>query len=149
MFLLLFNDLIEVDDILNQSTLSNFSSNDSNADLDTKEGNIWNQIQDIILNNVKINGYSLKTYGGSNNFDYLKNWVIEGKNEGGEWEKIDQQDNNDLIGKPNQHYYSIPKMNEPYQYIRIKNLGRNHTQNSTHYYLVLTNFEIFRAMSEN
>ena len=38
---------------------------------------------------------------------------------------------------------------EPYQYIRIKNLGENHYIYETQYYLVLTNFEIFGAISEN
>ena len=52
-----------------------------------------------------MNGYSLQS---SNNSNYLKNWVIEGKNEGEEWKEIDRQyNNNDLKGNYNQYYYSL------------------------------------------
>jgi len=36
---------------------------------------------------VKMNGYSLQSV---NNINYLKNWVIEGKNEGVEWKEIER-----------------------------------------------------------
>ena len=101
---------------------------------------------------VKMNGYSLKTYRGwSTNSYHLKNWVIEGRNEGGEWKEIDRQDNNDLNGPSYQHYYSIG-MTEPYQYFRIKCIGEDHygyTNNCEFYTLAITNFEIYGAIKEN
>ena len=55
----------------------------------------------------KINGYSLMTCSGPSVIWHLKNWVIEGKNEGEEWKEIDRQDNFDLNGPNYEHYYSL------------------------------------------
>ena len=96
-----------------------------------------------------MNGYSIKTANASSNWHHLKKWVIKGKNEGEEWEEIDQQDNNDLNGPNYQHYYSIPKMTKPYHFIRIKCLGKNHHGTDDDYELLLTNFEIYGAIQEN
>ena len=95
-----------------------------------------------------MNGYSIKTFNFSAYSFHLKKWVIEGKNKGEEWEEIDQQDNNDLNGRNYQHYYSIPKMTKPYQFIRIKCLGKNHGGKDNDYELLLTNFEIYGAIQE-
>ena len=98
---------------------------------------------------IKVNGYSLKSVDinnkSLNNIGYhLKNWTIEGRNEGEEWKEIDHQDNYDLDGYNYQHYYSIPDMTEPYQYIRIK-FGKSHKDK---YDISLANFEVYGAIHE-
>ena len=40
-------------------------------------------------------------------------------------------------------------MTKPYQFIRIKCLGKNHHGGDNDYELVLTNFEIYGAIQEN
>ena len=77
---------------------------------------------------VKITGYSLKTNNGPPNQQYhLKNWVIEGSQDGSEWIEIDKQENNnDLNGSNYSHYYPISDSNEEFQYVRIKSTGENH-----------------------
>jgi len=87
---------------------------------------------------VRLTGYSLKIYHYSIG-DYLKNWVVEGRNEGEDWKEVDRQDNNDLNHSSSQHYYPI-QISEPYQFIRIKIIGKNHNNN---YILNLCGFEIF------
>ena len=85
---------------------------------------------------------------------HLKNWVIECKNEGEEWKEIDRQDNYDLKGPLNEHYYSIKEMTKPYQYIRIKIIGRDHYYSHNkdykidNYFLTLNQFEIFGEINE-
>ena len=102
---------------------------------------------------VKMSGYSLKTYNFEPyHYNHLKNWVIEGRNEDEEWKEIDRQDNNDLNGNDLEHYYSLPKMTEPYQYFRIKCIGRNHagvTENKDIFYLTLKQLEIFGEIIES
>ena len=47
-----------------------------------------------------------------------------------------------------QHYYSIPKMTEPFQFIQVKNLGKNHGGDNSCYELLLNNFEIYGEIDE-
>ena len=96
---------------------------------------------------VQINGYFIKTFEASSGCAHLKNWVIEGRNEGEDWKEIDRRENNfDLNGPSNKHYYSIPQMTKPYQYIRIKCIGKTHYNT---YHLLLTNFEVYGIIHEN
>ena len=84
---------------------------------------------------------------------HLENWVIDGKNEGEEWKEIDRQDINDLNGPCFEHYYFIKEMTKPYQYIRIKIVGKyhynyNYLQRGPSYNLTLNQFEIFGEIME-
>ena len=91
---------------------------------------------------VKMMGYSIKTFSHSIGSRHLKNWVIEGKNRGHDWEEIDRQINNyDLNGPSYQCYFSLPEITKPYQSFRIKMIGKTHDEDCS--YLVLANFEIF------
>ena len=92
-----------------------------------------------------MNGYSLQS---SSDGWYLKNWVIEGKNEGEKWKEIDRQDNNDLNGNFNQHYYLLQEKTQPYQYIRLRCIGQNHHY-GTYYYTVINKIEIYGEIKED
>ena len=141
--------------IITISASSTYSSSNPEKVIDYHWNNVWYSFYqnpgewwEINFKKMKVrmNGYSLKT-GNDRDYTHLKNWVIEGKNEGEEWKEIDRQINNeDLNGFSYQHYYSIPEMTEPYQYIRIKCIGVAH--NCASYYLLLTNLEIFGEIDE-
>jgi hypothetical protein len=96
---------------------------------------------------VKMSGYSLKTFSGRKGSYHLKNWVIEGRNDEEEWEEIDRQDNDDLNGSFKQKYYSLQEKTKPYQYFRIKTLGKDH-YGLTHY-LSLLNVEIYGELKHS
>ena len=92
-------------------------------------------------NKVKINGYSLKSANYGQNSYHLKNWVIEGSNDRSTWTEIDRKENNyDLNGRNYQKYYPISQLTDEFQFIRIRNIGKNHANNN---YLMLTNFEFY------
>ena len=127
---------------------------DYKHDDDWQSKNIQNSWWEINFRKIKvqINGYSIKTHSASSmSGNHLKNWVIEGKNEGEEWEEIDRQDNNDLKGPLYEHYYSLKEMTKPYQYIRIKIIGKDHyyySHNKDYYFLYFNQFEIFGEINE-
>ena len=93
-----------------------------------------------------MSGYSLKTFREGVNGNHLKNWVIEGKNEGEEWKEIDREDNFDLNGPSYEHYYPLSKTTEAYLYIRIKSIGRTHSK--VYYYIGLDKVEIYGRIIE-
>jgi len=94
---------------------------------------------------VKVTGYTLKT-ANYDNYSHLKNWVIEGSLDKENWIEIDRQENNNVLNGANfQHYFSIPRITSPFQYIRIKSIGK--TQNNLHY-LSFTNIELFGELIE-
>ena len=96
---------------------------------------------------VQMNGYSLQTLNYSSNWDHIKTWAIEGRNEDSDWTIIDKRpDNNDLNGYNFQHYYSIPEITKPYQYIRIRSLGPDH---GGCHYLPLSHLEIYGTIIED
>ena len=97
---------------------------------------------------VQMNGYSLQTYKyGGPGWNHLKTWAIEGRNEESDWTIIDKRpDNNDLNGRYYRHYYSIPEITKPYQYIRIRSLGLGHMNR---HYLPLSHLEIYGSIIEN
>ena len=58
--------------------------------------------------------------------NHLKNWAIEGSNDGQKWSKIDEQkDNSDLKSKNVVHTFPIKKQDEPFKFIRIIQTGPN------------------------
>ena len=91
---------------------------------------------------VKMTGYSIMSIDFEVNNVHLKNWVIEGKNEGEEWKEINRHINDNFLNGPKyQHYYSIKEeKTEPYQYIRIRNIGEDHLHDN---YLSFVHFEIY------
>ena len=109
----------------------------------------WLEI-DFKKRKIQMNGYSLQSFNRSKassmySNHYMKNWTIEGRNKGDQWQKINRQINNqDLNGSTYQHYFSIGKITKPYQYIRIK-FGTSYKNNSD---VGLSNFEIFGIIHE-
>ena len=104
------------------------------------------------MNRVKMKGYSIKTHSGPSDVGcHTKTWVVEGKNEGEEWEEIDRRDNYDLNGPLQEHYYLNQEMTKPYQYFRIKSIGKDHyafSRNYGCYHLTLNQFEIYGEIYE-
>ena len=95
-------------------------------------------------NRVKLNGYSIKTYTSSYTC-HLRNWVIEGCNDRVNWEPIDiKKDNGDLNGNGKEHYFSISKKTDEFQFIRIRNTGIDWYNISKH--LVISNIELYGSI---
>ena len=110
-----------------------------------KSQNNWLEI-DFKNRKVKINGYSIKTYDNQDSMNcHLKNWIIEGSKDRNKWIEIDKKENNyDLNGANFQHYFPISQTTDDFQYIRIRCIGINHSQdNAFVYYLDFTNIEFF------
>ena len=95
-------------------------------------------------NKVKINGYSLKTAGYFQNENHLKSWVIEGSNDRSNWTEIDKKENNYDLYSHNQKYFPISQLIDEFQFIRIRNIGKNHSDEDC---LVLVNFEFYGEIS--
>ena len=92
---------------------------------------------------IKMNGYSLQS---PRNGHHLKNWIIEGKNEGENWKEIHRHvNNNDLKDDYSQHYYSLPELTDSYQIFRIRSIGKN-TINCQ--YICIDKIEIFGEILE-
>ena len=92
-------------------------------------------------NKVKINGYSLKSSNYNQNCDsHLKSWVIEGSNDRSNWTEINKKENNYDLYSHNQKYFPISQLTDEFQFIRIRNIGKNHFNDD---YLMLTNFEFY------
>ena len=95
---------------------------------------------------VKLNGYSLKSSNAKINERHLKNWIIEGSNDRGNWTEIDKKENNfDLNGPNYEQYFPISNADNFFQYIRIKNIGYNHSDRVAggRKRLLFTNLEIY------
>ena len=96
---------------------------------------------------VKINGYSLRTYGYGYNGYNLKNWVIEGSKDKNQWIEIDKKENNfDLNGSSFEHHFPISKSTDAFQYIRLRSIGLNHYGNN---HIILTKLELYGEIITN
>ena len=91
-------------------------------------------------------GYSLKTFYAQNQL-HLTDWVIEGRNEGEDWEKLDERSTYDLMGPNRHHFYSLSKISKPFQYFRLRSM-MGYQKSLAHYSLILNNIEIYGEISK-
>ena len=124
--------------------LIDYNSNSSYQSDDNAEN--WIEIN-FKEKKVKINGYSLRTYGYGYNGYNLKNWVIEGSKDKNQWIEIDKKENNfDLNGSYLEHYFPISKLTDAFQYIRLRSIGLNHYGNN---HIILTKLELYGEIITN
>jgi hypothetical protein len=77
------------------------------------------------------------------NSHHLKNWVVEVSGDGNKWTQIDtKEDNADLNGPHRVGTFPVTT-SEPWQFIRLVNIGRNWFGNDS---LYLSMFEIFGSL---
>ena len=87
---------------------------------------------------VLLESYSLKTFNYGPNYSHLKSWILEGSDDGENFEEIDRQDDNDRLNgnlKSARFYVSHMK---PQRYIRLKRIGPSWGNG---YYLILNKIE--------
>jgi hypothetical protein len=94
---------------------------------------------------------TLKTYGASQGKCHLREWVIEGSNDGSTWEILDRRNTEELNG------YSIvktfgcssAKSSDFFRFVRLKQTGKNCRSGWEDHILVLTNIEFFGTLETN
>jgi hypothetical protein len=102
--------------------------------------NSWIQF-DFVDHAFQLQKYSIRTFVGGPNSGHLKNWVMEGSNTGKEWTEIDRrQDNSDLNNRNKQTTFSCREQIGIFRYIRLRQIGSNHSGNN---FLFLGNVEFF------
>lgn len=75
---------------------------------------------------IQITNYSIKSYADSTNGDHLKSWVLEVSNDEKNWRKIDEHTNDShLNGEYVIATFDTNKIEDFYQFIRLKQTGRN------------------------
>jgi len=90
-------------------------------------------------------GYSIRSEASGQNWCHLKNWVIEGSDDGVEWAEIDRRvDDTKLNGGKAFAYYPIEQSGE-YRMIRLRQIGPNHHGRND---LLLSALEIYGALVE-
>ena len=79
--------------------------------------------------------------------DDLKNWKIEGSNDGSNWREIDRQVNNyDLHGVNGQHYFPVDQPKGDFRYVKITSIGKSHRNSD---FFEITNIEFFGIIKLN
>ena len=86
---------------------------------------------------TQLNNYSIRSNNNSSNNLHMKNWVIEGSDDGKDWIKNDEQNNNYFLNGPHYvHAFTIKRENENK---KVKNqTGLNWSQN---YFLKICSVE--------
>ena len=89
--------------------------------------------------------YSIKTHGDGQNSYHPRTWVIEGSNDGKNWEKIDEQINcSYLNGRYCSHTFQIENLKqEEFNFIRMKLTDKNWRNDN---YLCISAFELFGTL---
>ncbi|KAH3761856.1 E3 ubiquitin-protein ligase HECTD1 [Pelomyxa schiedti] len=83
--------------------------------------------------------YSLR-HGSNSKHDCLRNWVLQGSNDGNSWTTL-RRHTNDMSINSNYATHSWPVQGtEPFQFFRVLQTGRN---SSNHNFLSLSGFELY------
>ena len=95
---------------------------------------------------VKPTWYSIRSYFAGEHGCHPKSWDIEVSNDGGSWDCIDQQrDNQDLFdGKFKEASFQITTEHDPVRYVRLRLVAKNHFPSDT---LKISAFELFGTLS--
>jgi hypothetical protein len=90
---------------------------------------------------VKPTHYSVRTY--SRWREHMKNWRLEGSNDGNSWVVLDDRpDNNDLDGQSRAATFSVSSAQVVWK-VRIYQWDRNHYDDN---YLTLSAFKLFGSL---
>jgi hypothetical protein len=88
--------------------------------------------------------YAIRTWEMGPNYGHLKNWAVEGSDDGAMWTEIDRRENNnDLNDKATVKTFAVVRSGS-FRRIRLRQTGPNHRGNN---YLFLSAFEIFGAIA--
>ena len=92
------------------------------------EANSWIQF-DFKERKVLLDGYTLKMY--DENWENLKNWILEGSNDGENFQEIDKHENCDLLltGNRKAETFKVSCLT-PYRFIRLTQTGPNSRNNN-------------------
>lgn len=102
--------------------------------------NSWIQF-DFKERKVSLASYTLKSSNCDEGSWHLKQWKIEGSNDGSKWTQLDTKDTDALNGPLiTKHFTCRDATNDYFQYIRLTSTG--HTWSNTHY-LVIKEIEFF------
>ncbi|OHS96095.1 hypothetical protein TRFO_37763 [Tritrichomonas foetus] len=97
-------------------------------------------------NKIYLTDYTLKTPNSRAGWNHLKNWVIEGSNDGVEWEEIDQRVDNDELNGNNKVATFHCKYPKRAKIIRLRQCGKNHRNADD---IQLTNIEFFGRITDD
>ncbi|KAK8854333.1 hypothetical protein M9Y10_016893 [Tritrichomonas musculus] len=96
---------------------------------------------------IQLTNYTIKTDNGPENYDHLRNWVIEVSNDKEKWDVIDKHDDDtSLRGANIIHTFSVQKAEGFHRYIRIRQTG--HSWNGS-YYLRFYFIEFYGMLKES
>lgn len=90
--------------------------------------------------------YTLRSYYCEQNNCHPKSWVIEGSNDNGDWEQLDQQQNTDVLNGPNIiHTFPIQNSkNTKFKFIRMRQTDINwNPSDCAKNHFVLNNIEFY------
>lgn len=77
---------------------------------------------------IYIEHYTLKTFSTLPGTRHIKSWVLQGSNDKDDWVALDEQINNsDLNGVNKCKTFACKSVQNPQRYIRLLNLGPNHS----------------------
>lgn len=86
--------------------------------------------------------YAIRTFLGAENAGHMKNWVVEGSDDGIKWNLIDEQVNNQNLKNDYDHYIFYIQMiaNIKIRYIRVRSIGPDWNNSN---FLSFNLFEIY------
>jgi hypothetical protein len=95
---------------------------------------------------VRPTHYSIRScFGGRVNYHNLKDWVIEGSNDGQSWVEVDCRENNNELNDRNVTRTFSTARQELVHMIRLRQTGLDH---NGHHHIVISSFEIFGSLIE-
>jgi FtsZ-binding cell division protein ZapB len=93
---------------------------------------------------IELTHYAIRTVELERNGEHMKNWAIEGSEDGVLWTELDRQENNeDLNGKSAEKAFAVSEHGR-FGKIRLRQVGLNHSRN---YVLTLQAFELFGSLA--
>ncbi|OHT06130.1 F5/8 type C domain containing protein [Tritrichomonas foetus] len=96
-------------------------------------------------NYIYLTDYTMKTPNNNPGWNHLKNWIIEGSNDGKEWEMLDNRENNDDLNGNSKIATFHCQNPQRVRFVRLRQTGKNHRDSDD---IQLTNIEFFGRLSD-
>ena len=89
---------------------------------------------------IQLTNYTIKTHKYPQGTCHIKSWIIEGSNGDNNWSEIDKRSSPVLNGPNRFQTFPATKSKDPFQYIRLRQIGNNFRNDNI---LAIANVEFF------
>jgi len=92
---------------------------------------------------ILLSGYQIRTYAGDSNSAHLKSWIVEGSNDGENWDPVHLSQDCSALNSPKSQCQFEFNPSGPYSHIRLKMVGKNHANGLV---MVVSRFQLLGSI---